>query len=38
MIRRVSKPGQRVFSGYKNFNENIDGHVIIKELQLFPLQ
>jgi ribosomal protein S8 len=25
MIRRVSKPGQRVFSGYKHFNENIDG-------------
>jgi hypothetical protein len=23
MIRRVSKPGQRVFSGYKHFN--IDG-------------
>jgi small subunit ribosomal protein S8 len=25
ILRRVSKPGQRVFSGYKHFQENIDG-------------
>lgn len=24
IIRRVSKPGQRVFSGYKNFQDTID--------------
>ena len=24
MIKRISKPGQRVFSGYKNFNKLID--------------
>lgn len=25
ILKRVSKPGQRVFSGYKQFQENIDG-------------
>jgi small subunit ribosomal protein S8 len=24
VIKRISKPGQRVFSGYKNFDERID--------------
>jgi small subunit ribosomal protein S8 len=24
ILKRISKPGQRVFSGYKNFQENID--------------